>query len=202
MNKLAVALIVSILVGCATSRPHVTREEWLSVTSRTYDGVTKEQIIGAAEQLFRLADGDDFDIVHTEEGISTSRKWFALLITGTDYWQIKAVPVGNQFRVTVHVSTHIDPMDGTTRPTTTTVDPAFNPVRGTAIYDIFWSRLDYLLGERADWMTCKTADDRVDRRITWGGNSALCNSFNVEDKTPTKPFLSNVLLQKDVTQIK
>ena len=59
-----------------------------------------------------------------------------------------------------------------------------SPVMGTAIYDVFWSRLDYLLGKRKDWMTCKVADERVKQNITSGTNEALCNSFNMNDKLP------------------
>ena len=37
--------------------PHLSREEWLAVTTRNYEGVTKEQVIEAAESVLRLAGG-------------------------------------------------------------------------------------------------------------------------------------------------
>jgi hypothetical protein len=64
-----------------------------------------------------------------------------------------------------------------------------NPVQGTAIYDVFWGRMDYLLGLRSDWMTCAMANSRVSDKLVWGDNSALCNSFNMKDQRPTAPMV-------------
>ena len=68
--------------------------------------------------------------------------------------------------------------------TATSMPMSGSPVMGTAIYDVFWSRMDYLLGLRQDWMTCQMADERVKSGATWGTNEALCNSFNVKDAVP------------------
>ncbi|AEC22239.1 hypothetical protein PT7_P003 (plasmid) [Pusillimonas sp. T7-7] len=57
-------------------------------------------------------------------------------------------------------------------------------VPGTAIYDVFWARMDYLLGKNDKWMTCEEANSRVKAAITWGPNEALCNSFNMKDAAP------------------
>lgn len=70
-----------------------------------------------------------------------------------------------------------------------TTPMAGTPVEGTAIYDVFWSRLDYLLGLRSDWMTCKMADEKVKEKIVWGANDAMCNSFNVKDNVQTSPLV-------------
>lgn len=193
MNKITLAVTVALLItGCATAPPQLTRDEWLTMTSRNYEGVTKEQVIGAAERLFRLADGDDFSIVHTEEGIYASRNWLAYMViaaaTGTDYWQLKVIPAGAGVKATVQVNTQaqgISPMATTSGAWTATTTPmAGSPVMGTAIYDLFWSRMDYLLGKRPDWMRCELADERVKQKVTWGTNEALCNSFNVKDEVP------------------
>ena len=34
-------------------------------------------------------------------------------------------------------------------------------VDGTTIYEIFWARMTYLLGQRDTWMTCAESDARV-----------------------------------------
>lgn len=208
MRKYAVPVIAIFLVGCATPHPQLSREEWLSVTSRNYEGVTKEQVIGSAERLFRLADGDDFSIVHAEDGLYASRNWSAYVViaavTGTDYWQIKVTPDGNRIKASVQVNTQsqeVVPMATTNGAwTATTMPMAGSPVMGTAIYDVFWARMDYLLGKRSDWMNCRVADERVKQKVTWGTNEALCNSFNIKDETPTHPLVSDATLQRDVSQ--
>lgn len=187
-----IVLLFIMLAGCATTRPQLSREEWLAMSSRHYDGITKDQVICAAEKLFRLADGDDFSIVHTEDGIYAVRNWIVYLVfaagMGTDYWQLKVTTTDNGAKATVQVNTQaqsITPMATTSGAwTATTMPMAGTPVGGTAIYDVFWSRMDYLLGKRPDWMNCQMADERVKQGIAWGTNVALCNSFNVKDETP------------------
>lgn len=204
----AVSLIAVLLTGCATTQPQLSREEWLSITSRSYEGVTKEQVISSAERLFRLADGDDFNVVHTEDGLYASRNWSAYMVIaaamGTDYWQVKVAPDGNRFKAYVQVNSQaqgVTPMATTNGAWTATTTPmAGSPVMGTAIYDVFWARMDYLLGKRSDWMNCQIADERVKQKITWGTNEALCNSFNIKDEVPSHPLVSNTALQRDAPQ--
>lgn len=192
-----VFFLLAMIAGCATTRPQLSREEWLAVSSRNYEGVTKDQVISAAERLFRLADGDDFRIVHTEDGIYSTRNWLVYLViaaaTGIDYWQVKVTPAANSVKAVVQVNTQsqaIAPMATTSGAwTATTMPMAGTPVNGTAIYDVFWSRMDYLLGKRPDWLNCQLADKRVKQGIVWGTNEALCNSFNVKDETPSAPIL-------------
>lgn len=196
---LAILFLIVMVIGCATTpRPQLSREQWLAVYSRHYTGVTKEQVISAAERLFQLADGNDFTIIHTEDGVYATRNWSIYLILaaamGTDYWQLKVTPDGDGVKATVQVNSQsqaITPVPTSSGAWTATTGPmAGTPVGGTAIYDVFWSRMDYLLGKRPDWMNCEMADERVKQGVVWGPNDALCNSFNVEDETPSVPILT------------
>jgi hypothetical protein len=58
---------------------------------------------------------------------------------------------------------------------------------GSAIYDVFWARMDYLLGKRADWITCAVANDRVKKKLVWDANDALCSAINMADRHPEQP---------------
>lgn len=190
-----IALFVMLLSGCAAPPPQMSREEWLAMAQRDYAGVTKDQALSAAEKLLRLADGDDFQITHTEEGISATRNWLAYLViaaaSGTDFWAIKATSIKDGVRVSMQVNTQsqaVTPMATSgSNWTATTMPMSGSPVTGTAIYDVFWSRLDYLLGKTTQWMTCEAADERVRQKITWGNNEALCNGFNMKDEHPQTP---------------
>jgi len=198
LKKIIILSLILFLMGCATPRPQLSREEWLAVSSRNYEGVTKDQALNAAEKLFRLADGDDFKIVHTEDGLYATRNWGAYMViafvAGTDYWQVKVTPTNNGIKAFVQVNTQSQgamPMTTTDGAMTATMMPmSGSPVEGTAIYDVFWSRMDYLLGKRPDWMNCHCANERVKQGIVWGTNEALCNSFNMKDETPSAPILS------------
>ena len=117
MKKYALVMLVLCVVvvsGCATTRPKLSREEWLSVSSRTYVGVTKDQVLIAAEKLFNLADGDDFQIVHTDDGLYATRNWSIYLVIsavfGTDYWQMQAIQNEDGVKATVRINTQAAPL--------------------------------------------------------------------------------------------
>lgn len=194
MNKISLSTVIVLAIalsGCAAPPKQLTRDEWLNATTRTYSGVSKEQALAASEKLLRLADGDDFDIRHTESGINATRAWIAYAVivgvNGTDYWDIRTDEIGDGVKVSVQVSTQTQstgPMQmGSTWMPVNSTTPG-TPAYGVAIYDVFFSRLDYLLGKSGKWMTCKAADERVKSGATWGNNEALCNSFNITDSLP------------------
>ena len=189
-------LALVLLAGCAAP-PQLSREEALKITSRTYDNTPKEKVIAAAERLLRLADGSDFVIQHVDEGFSASRPWGVYMVLaavrGTDYWQFKAVQEGGATRASVLISTQAQGQGVSMAPSTGSWGTSMQPlqgsaVNGTAIYDVFWSRMDYLLGMRSDWMSCDQANARVQQKVVWGDNSALCNAFNMTDETPRAPL--------------
>ncbi|MFH0813079.1 MAG: hypothetical protein V2A69_09620 [Pseudomonadota bacterium] len=195
MKRVIVSVVSLCIVfaGCATTKPQLTREEWLDTTTRYYDGVSKDEVLKAAERLFRLADGNDFKIVHAEDELYATRNWLVYVVlaaaSGTDYWRVTTKSAQNGVKVSVQVNTQsqtIAPMATTSGSwTATTLPMAGTPVQGTAIYDVFWARMDYLLGKRTDWMDCKQAGERVKKGITWGLNEALCNCFNIKDDKPS-----------------
>lgn len=57
------------------------------------------------------------------------------------------------------------------------------PVNSTAIYDLFWGRMDYLLGRRDEWMTCDEAKARREAGLTYGLLESLC-SVTTDDLAP------------------
>ena len=155
-----ICVACTIFAGCAANTPRLSRQEWLDLTNKTYQGVTKEEVLSAAETVFDLADGDDFVISHTQEGLQATRNWSVYLVLaaamGTDYWKVTAVENEGAVNVSVQANTQgqaVTPMATSNNGWTATTSPlAGTPILGTAIYDVFWARLDYLLGKRNDWM--------------------------------------------------
>ncbi len=193
MKILVVIFLTVIFGGCATTpKPQLSRDEQLQISSRVYENKSKEEVLAAAEKLFKLSDGDDYKFFHSESGFYATRNWSVYLVLaaarGTDYWTLTT----NQTKEGTSATIQLNTQTQTITPTATT-DGAWTassstmpgqPIEGTAIYDIFWSRMDYLLGKNKEWMSCKTSDKKVKDKIVWGSNEALCNSFNVLDLTP------------------
>lgn len=191
--KIIAIIIVSLMLSSCASTPPLSRDEWLRMTNRTYEGVTKEQALAAAEQILRLADGNDFMIAHSDEGFVASRNWSVYLVLaasfGTDVWQLRAAEYGTTgTKVSVSVSTQFGAVGAVaTGPSTVaplTTPSAGSAVNGTAIYEVFWARMDYLLGRSPVWMDCRAANHQVSTGVVWGDNSALCSSFNIKDDAP------------------
>jgi hypothetical protein len=188
-------MVAAMAAGCAHD-PVLTRDKYLAMTNREYPDRTPEQVIAAAERVLRLADGDDFQIADNPHGFVAYRNWSIYVVLaatmGTDTWMLTAEPSGAGSKVNLQVGRQagsIIPVPTTNGAMTATGMPvAGNPLYGTATYDLFWARLDYMLHERSDWMTCKASNERVEQKIAWGDNSALCNSFNMKDRTPTGPM--------------
>ncbi len=189
---LAVACLgAAVLTGCASPQRLMTVDEAAVATHRVFKGVTTEQALAAAERMLWLADGDDFAVDRERDGLMATRNWtvyFVLgFVTGTDNWIFKARPVEGGTAVTFAVGSVAQPAPAKQTPRRAD-DPRPKVMgathEGTAIYDLVWARMAYLLGQRGDWMSCAESEARVASGVVWGETVALCNSFNVKDLVP------------------
>lgn len=188
------AAAAGILTACA-SPPTMTRDQYLAATTRIYPGKSKEQVIDAAERVLRLADGDDFKIAHQPNGFQATRQWLIYLVIGAtvghDYWSLSVEDAAGGVKASVNVSTSeqsVAPV-ATSQPNTWsagTTPLGSRPIDGTALYDVFWARMDYMLHRTDAWMTCDASNARVKAGTVYGANDALCNSFNMTDNEPGK----------------
>lgn len=188
-------LVISLLTACATT-PQLSSEERETVTSREYVDVTRDQVLLAGKELFRLADGDDFIVIQSpyDGRLYAKRNWHLYLVLawlkGIDYWLLTATSSEKGVKATVQANRKwLESYDS--HDYSKMVSMQGEPINDTAIYDIFWARIDYLLGKRQDWMTCKISDDRNKQKIVWGDNDALCNSANMKDNSPISDVQPN-----------
>lgn len=199
LRSIVLLAAATLLFGCATvPDPTMSREESLAATSRTYD-VPKETVIAAAEKVLRLADGDDFKLTHNSDGFLATRGWTVYLVIaaamGTDHWSVRVDEQNGKSRINIAIGTTssaITPMATTTPGTWTasSLPAGSSPPRGRATYDLFFQRMDYLLGYRPTWTDCKTAYEEVKAKKTWGSPEELCNGFNINDEKPTGPLMN------------
>jgi hypothetical protein len=170
------------------------RNEQIATTTRIYSGVTKNDVLVAADKLFRLADGNDFDIFHAENSVTANRRWSVYLVLaaafGTDRWIVLADEIDNKIKVTVRVNTENAPVipiattGGSNVWTATTLPGIENSIQGKALYEIFFRRLDYLLGKSKEWWDCELAEKKIKEMKLEGLIEPLCNSFNINDERP------------------
>lgn len=191
MKNFFLVLIISLLASCASHRT-LTREEWLQIGQRNYTGIEKEKIINAAEKLLKLADGNDFQFSYTPDGFVASRRWLLYMViaatVGTDYWTFEVKEVDKKLIANVRASSVAGNVNG--YPTgggqvSTVTTPSIGvPLQGTAMYDMFWNRLDYLLGLRNTWMDCDQGLDKIKSGETWGHLERICDSVTLNDDYP------------------
>ena len=203
MNKTWLLVFSLILLSGCSSTPELTRDEFASITTREYPGLTGEQVLQASEKLFRLADGDDFKFNYSRdnpaiETIYATRKWTEYLVfssaTGFDYWKLTTVSGEQGTIATIQLNRHIvSKIVWTYRymnpPIPAHQWPEGEGIKNTSIYDLYWARMDYLLGEREDWMTCKMSKERIKLKVVWGDNDFLCNFLNLKDDIPDSPLI-------------
>lgn len=184
------AMILSIIFLSACAQKQMSREEWLAVTQRTYSNVKKEHLIAKAEEVLTLADGDDFILAHNQDGFTASRNWLLYIViaasSGTDFWTFEVKPgSGDTINARVSVSYNAGNIVATgTSGGAITTPGSGSAVQGNAVYNIFWSRLDYLLGKTDQWMDCRLVSKKFKSKEYFGVDDALCNSFNMESNYP------------------
>lgn len=194
-STLSLLLAVAMLGGCAQKvlTPEeiaAERERQLRMITRVYPDKTVQDVLLAADRVFRLAD-DDYVVSHSPTGLQAQRRWFIYLIIsvtfGTDTWMVTTEPLpqggvkvvamhsGEASAVTGIVTTN---SNGGTSTSALTSPAMQNMTTSPAIYELFFARLDYFLDQRKDWVTCRDAK----KLFTDGLLDPFCTVAN--DRTP------------------
>lgn len=167
-SRVGAALTVLVgLAACAPPQQPWTREEAEAITTRIY-AAPPAKVLKAAEQVFRLADPTDTKLAFYANGFSARRDASAFLvityISGGYDFQVTAEPAPGGTRLRINAVSNIN---GTTaQPVAVGGAVAMVPVQqgvggvpiaSRAGYDLFFSRVDHLLGKPVPWLTCPQA---------------------------------------------
>ena len=173
-----------------------------SNTQRTYTDKSTEEVLEASREIFMLMDKKDMKIEETEVSISAMRDWFlwALMVSmnGYDYWNVTALPSeenSSDTLVTIaQASEKMGQMAGFGAPVGNNGITAMIGGGGfstnaklytdEAAYQLFWSRLEYLLGLSDKWIGCRDARSWAQENGFKGTLRAMCEF--AEDKSPEK----------------
>lgn len=188
--NITILLSLLSLFSCATSR-QLTREEWETVAQKKYNNIEKSKLIAAAESVMKLADNDDFKFSYTQNGILGSRKWLVYMVLaasmGVDNWLFEVTEKNGDTVASLQLSRQAGDMTGYSVGNSSGVVTTPNmgyPAMETASYDLFWRRLDYMLGLTTTWTSCKDEEENIKKKLAWGNISYLCDSMTIANNYP------------------
>lgn len=196
MKRYLSLVLVLSLSGCVTLPPPPQgREEWNSVHTREFSEASVEEVSAAAEKVLRLAD-HDFTFDYPDGQLMATRHWLVYMLLaasmGTDYWKLTMEPIPSGTRATLQISraasavspTPVVGLGGAVGTSVVSSAMPGRPIRYPSAYELFWSRVEFLLGRSSDWVTCdefesgKSVADKAEIYV-------LC-SINTDDNSPNK----------------
>lgn len=173
MKKFLLMLVVAGMcfgmVGCATQKPltpeeiAAERERQIQMTTRIYEGKTPDEVLSAADMVFRLAD-DNYIIYYQGLSSQAQRRSVIDAAMATETWVVQVSYVKNGTKVVVmHSGQEQARIDLSSEffggvGVTAGTGPMTNMTSSPAVYQLFFARLDNLLGKNPNWITCKEAN--------------------------------------------
>lgn len=184
MRISVLAIIAVLLTACGQAHQITTREDYLAEATRTYQGIDREQIIKAAEIVLKHSDPGDWDFRYKADGFVGLRRYFIYAViaaaAGRERWEFTARynDAGN-----IHAGVSVSEAGNTSNSYgSQAYEAGMNAVE---LYRLFWSRVDYVLGRRADWPDCDRAEKAIKAK---GGNpsslAGLCGLTSQGRKSP------------------
>lgn len=156
MRVLGIVALCAALAGCAAT-PHQVRDrdDYLAEASRVYPGETRERVIKAAETVLRISDPSDFEFRYTLTGFTGLRRYviYAVLAAanGREKWEFMTEQEPAGLRASVSISEEGVATGGYSQ------NRYEGAMASVPLYRLFWSRVEYMLGKRPDWVTCDQA---------------------------------------------
>jgi len=154
-NWMAALGAALMLCGCAQPHKIEDRQDYVAEATRSFPGETRERVISAAQTVLKNSDAPDFDFRYTIDGFVGLRRYFVYAIlasqSGQEKWQFATREQPGAIEASVSISEAGTVSGGySTQP----FERAMNSI---PLYRLFWSRVEYVLGRRSDWITCDEA---------------------------------------------
>jgi hypothetical protein len=149
MNKIIIILIILVFAGCS-QKQDINKPKDIIVAKRNYSNISKNAIFDAAKVLFTLSNENNgnknFIIDVYRDKLEVSKIIFEYnVIRGDitlDKWQLELYQTEKETRANLIVSRR----DGLNEDEIKIIDKN--------VVNLFWDRLDYLLGLKKDWKEC------------------------------------------------
>lgn len=184
MRLVAPALLIA-LAGCAPAARVTSHADWLKEATRVWPGETRARIIAAADAVVKHADPRDTSVEYNRHGFTARRKFliYALIATasGTETWTFSSAENELGASATVRIIQR-----GTAQAGSQSERFRENQVYLGSLR-LFYARIDYLLGKRADWITCTDAPKMLALPADAPGLQSLCSLTHQGRDGPPPP---------------
>lgn len=156
--------------GCHPTFPEPTREQVLSARVRTFPVATTDDVLVAAERVL-AAQRPDFKFLYEPNQTMAIDSGAGLVWPWSVKWKVATEQKGADVRAVASVS--VETTQGVTDPT---APPA---------YRMFFDRVEYVLGRRAKWPSCRDAESApgYDSRDNQVSVMAICG---ISDEAPER----------------
>jgi len=171
MRILEIVVLGAMLAGCAAA-PHQVRDrdDYLAEATRVFPGESRERVLKAAETVLKISDPADFEFRYTLTGFTGLRRYFIYAVlaaaNGREKWDFMTEPDPTGLRASVSISEEGTATGGYSQ------NRYEGAMASVPLYRLFWSRVEYMLGKRPDWVTCDQAAAQLAESNT-NSNSAL-----------------------------
>ena len=189
LRFLPIVVAVTILgQGCAQQT--MTKQETLNATTRTYKNVVPETILRAASDLFFLANDRAFQTTRTPDRFIAQRAYGLMnIVKAQDTWTVQT---------RAYAEGTIAVLDVKSEETWLIAIRTNQIPEGPAVYEQFWNRMDYLLGQSPGWMSCQNLTYEYLEDRTWGDTWWLCDQM-LDRKPPG--LVEGKWMQADGTEL-
>jgi len=172
-------LIILIGLGGCASSSKTSKDEMMAAATRTYEGVSSQQVIQAAEKLLKLVDESRFKFDREDHKLTATRSGQLFTALGaTDVTAVWLVSTQEKDKATVVT---IEAGWQKSLPSSGKREMLKRP-EGTAVYNLFYNRLDTMLGRSNEWITCKGMKQAIKQGEASGDIRMLC-AYS-DDKLP------------------
>lgn len=171
MKPAIFVFVLAVLVAACSTQTPVATGQWMSISTRSFEGIPKANVLRAAEIVLRQPGHDSrtWAFAHSPDGFVAARSYavYAVLAAenGVDTWQVTARSQGMGTVAEVLLSRQSSAVVGTLGPAIGGIGGMMAgapvPVAGNGVsvqspfaYGVFWDRVDYVLGRRAGWPSC------------------------------------------------
>jgi hypothetical protein len=173
MRLLCLTVLILLTAACARPERAANHADWLKEATRVWSGETKARVIAAAEAVVKHSDPGDITVEYSKSGFSARRKFFifAVLATaeGEDRWTFSASENSEGASASVRIVQR-----GTARSGNFSERFRDNQALVGSLR-LFYARVDYMLGKRAEWVTCSGAVAQLSLPAEAPGLQSMCS---------------------------
>jgi len=199
MKRLVATALCLLPIGCAATEPltlaqlEANRERNVAAAMRTYPGRTIDEVKAAAFEVLRLLNPQEMKLDVRQDRILASQTfWLNLILSGSSGQRWYEVVISEDdagATVVLNLEQEVEqgaliiPMKSSSFKQGIA---ASGDDRLLANYAVFYERLDYMLGRRADWPACSTYEKGLYSPGYFCGG--LNGGIGVANVTPAGPI--------------